>query len=270
MRYRVVIRRHGVSGGAPGPGGKPGKRGKVGGWSSGAASRNAHWLQSVTPPDGLGIALTLTLKEVVSAAEWRNILGAFTRALSRCKNVIAWHYVVEWQKRGVPHVHFAVYVDANNEAWETYMTMFRRWWVDISANAEMQSQHARAINSYVGWLEYVAKHGARGVRHYQREVVPVDWIGDSTGRMWGYGGRWPAHKVGNLSLSRSDYVRFCRVLRRYMVSRGRPRRVVRLVNDKTRGFPRGVMEWVPVAITLRLVEWLLSFSDSDVSYLSSE
>lgn len=270
MRYRLVIRRHGVSGGAPGPGGKPGKRGNVGGWSSASAARNAHWLQSVVPPQGLGIAVTLTLKDVVTATEWRRIVGAFTRALSRHSQVVAWHYVVEWQKRGVPHVHFAIYVDAENSAWETYMVMFRRWWVSISANAEMQSQYAKAISSVVGWLEYVAKHGARGVGHYQRGDLPADWVGMSSGRMWGYGGQWPEHREGKLSMSKTDYARFCRQVRKYMISKGRPRKVVRLVNDRTRGYPRGVMEWVPVSVSLRILEWLVAFSDSEVSYLAPE
>ena len=38
----------------------------------------------------------------------------------------------------------------------------------------------------VGWLQYVAKHGAKSVHAAQRENLPaVGW--DTPGRVWGYG-----------------------------------------------------------------------------------
>lgn len=269
MRYRLVIRRHGVSGGMPGYSSGGGTRGRVGGWSSGAAGRNARWLQSVTPPNGLGCAVTLTLRDSVSSQTWCEILRRYIRVLSRHKVVSAFHYVVEWQRRGVPHVHFAIYVNAENSAWETWLVWLRRWWVDISANAEMHACYAKPIVSYVGWLEYVAKHGARGAGHYQRSGLPDDWVGSSSGRMWGYGGSWPDQKIGHLSCSKKDYVRFCRVVRRYMVSVGRPKKIVRNVLESARGYPRGVFEWMPYPVTLQVLSWVVSWPDSSVEFLES-
>lgn len=256
-----------MSGGMPGQGGKPGKRGVVGGWSLGSAARNARWLQSVSPPLGLGIAVTLTLKDPVTSVSWRDLLRTYIRMLSKHPRIEAFHYVVEWQARGVPHLHVCCYVDAEPSAWPTYMVMLRRYWVSISANADMHAQYAKAISSYVGWLEYVAKHGARGMYHYQRGAVPEGWQGASSGKMWGYGGNWPGRAEGHLNLSKTDYARFSRVVRRYMISIGRPRKVIRKVFDKTRGFPRGLMEWVPISVSLPLLDWLVSFPDSDVSWV---
>lgn len=270
MRYRVTIRKHGVSGGAPGVGGSPGERGKISGWTVASASRNARWLQSVVPPVGcIGIALTLTLKVEIEPDQWRVLVSAYKRYLSKHSHVKAWHYVTEWQARGVPHLHLAIFVNASEDAWPTYMTKFRRVWVELSANADMHAQYARAISSLAGWLEYVAKHGARGVMHYQRSA-PDSWKNERSGRVWGAGGDWPEQKCGVLAMGKKDYARFSRVIRRYMISKGRPKKLFRNINEKTRGFPRGLMEWVPTSVSLSVVAWLVSFSDSEISFLREE
>ena len=69
-------------------------------------------------------------------------------------------------------------------------------WLDIAADhgfeCKIQAQDIKLVTS-VGWLKYVAKHGAKSVHAAQRENLPaVGW--ETPGRVWGYGPRsaWPS------------------------------------------------------------------------------
>lgn len=46
--------------------------------------------------------------------------------------------------------------------------------------AGLRGQHARIIDGPVGWFQYLAKHAARGVKHYQRtaDSIPEGWQKD--------------------------------------------------------------------------------------------
>lgn len=258
MRYRIVVRRHGVSGGRPGPGGNPGKRNIGSGWSKSAASANSKWLQSVVPPDCYGIALTLTIKEMPTPDKWRSYLENFNQFLSRHKLIDSYHFVVEWQKRGHPHVHYMIYLHIQDSAFPDWSVIFRQRWVNITANAVMVSQYAKAVVDVRGWLEYVAKHAARGMYHYQRSGMPDAWKGQSTGRMWGYGGSWQAKKEAKVSLSESDFVCFSRLLRTYMKKQGRRKQKRNLFFTKDKIYPSGISEWVSHDAVLRMLEFVVT------------
>ncbi len=89
-----------------------GRRGSVTGWSRGSVRRHKAWLYSVDVAglDGDGYGVTLTLRHTpASHDDWTalRLHRAFREAgLSR------WHWVVEWQRRGTPHPHLAVYAPA--------------------------------------------------------------------------------------------------------------------------------------------------------------
>lgn len=270
MRYHLVIRQHGVSGGLPGPGGGGHcSSTSVTGWSRGSAQRNALFLQSVKPPVGcLGIAVTLTCRTLPSLSDWRSMVRTYCRFLSKSMVVSCYHYVTEWQRRGVPHLHLVVYLQIADTAWSTWMVLLRRFWSDISDSA-MQSNYAYPVTDLVGWLQYVAKHAARGVNHYQRASLPEDWKGLATGRMWGYGGNWPERKEGKLSMSRADFVIFSRLLRKYMVKQGRPKRAMIQKKDSELTYPRGVFEWVDNKVVTRFLDYLVSLPTSDLYFLES-
>ncbi|WP_420371837.1 rolling circle replication-associated protein [Nocardioides cynanchi] len=92
----------------------PAKRGEVTGWSAGTVRRHTAWLRSVdtTQLDGIGAAVTLTLLDCPPTSEdWTRLVKVLQQRLRRA-GLLRWHWVVEWQRRGVPHLHLAVYAAA--------------------------------------------------------------------------------------------------------------------------------------------------------------
>ena len=63
------------------------------------------------------------------------------------------------------------------------------------------AQTVKPMTDLLGWSQYVAKHAARGVRHYQRsgDGIPPEWRG-LTGRVWGHRGNWPVRKPSRYQL----------------------------------------------------------------------
>jgi len=91
------------------------KRGEVVGWSAGAVRRHTSWLRSVdtTQLDGIGAAATLTMLECPPTSDdWRRLLKVLQQRLRRA-GLLRWHWVVEWQRRGVPHLHLAIYAPSD-------------------------------------------------------------------------------------------------------------------------------------------------------------
>lgn len=189
---------HGMTMGTAGPGLPPGTevlRGEVRGWSQGAVRRHTRWLYSVDGDNlehlGVGFAVTLTLRDTPSTAkEWHALRRAWVRAMER-EGMVALHWVVEWQKRGTPHLHTAVYFDPVALGGRDGGRIARELWVDRAARfgAQLGAQYALPIDNLTGWTKYLSKHAARGVRHYQRQGIPEGW--EKSGRLWGHTGDWP-------------------------------------------------------------------------------
>ncbi|WP_443678171.1 rolling circle replication-associated protein [Nocardioides astragali] len=90
---------------------KGGKRGCVDGWSRSAVRRHLEFLYSVDVPrlDGSGFGVTLTVRNTPPThTEWMSLLQKLIREF-RAAGLSRWHWVVEWQRRGTPHLHLAVY-----------------------------------------------------------------------------------------------------------------------------------------------------------------
>ena len=88
-----------------------GARGKVDGWSRASVRRHLQWLYSVEVDqlDGQGYGVTLTLRDTPQThTEWSALVARLHRAF-REAGLSRWHWVVEWQRRGTPHLHLAVY-----------------------------------------------------------------------------------------------------------------------------------------------------------------
>ena len=144
---------------------------------------------------GYGLALTLTIRDCPPTSDdWHRLRNAFIRRLKRA-GMIRLHWVTEWQKRGVPHLHCAVWfedLDPNKEG-----ELVRVWgaalkgWAELAApyGASPKSQKIAEIDNSVGWFQYLSKHASRGVKHYQRSSagIPAEWK-QKTGRMWGHWG----------------------------------------------------------------------------------
>lgn len=276
--------------GNPQPVGGP--RGDVVGWSRASVRRHKAWLYSVMKDDltGVGDAVTLTLKHTPRTDEhWRRALENFFQRLRTMPGFQRAHWVVEWQRRGTPHVHMAVYGDESLG----YATV-RAWLAVMEEYGPLPGgQHITTITGAGGWLQYLSKHASRGVEHYQRQGKPEGW--KKTGRLWGKLGQWPTDEPIIGAVSQRDYVRLRRLIRSYAVAEARTRaldlgrdrrraaaltgmkipmapaeraawrsvrRLRRMFSTSDVGLSasRGVNEWIPQDIALRMFDWLTAGS----------
>lgn len=261
----------------------PVKRGVTTGWSESATRRNIAFLRSVDDAllghtdDGeclIGFGITLTLRDCPASSEdWHKLRRAFFMRLSRMGMYRA-HWVTEWQRRGVPHLHGAVWFPippSNNMGgklsvsdWGDFCKKIIQHWIDVnSGNAGLGGQFITSIHDSVGWFKYLSKHAARGHKHYQRssENIPSGWA--STGRVWGRLGTWVITPPASHVLQDSDFFRYRRLVRRWRIADARTagsfrrvgyaRRMLRS-NDSGLSRLRGVSEWVPESTSLLMLD----------------
>jgi len=260
---------NGATMGVGNPAPKGGPRGLITGWSPAAVRRHKRWLYSVesTGLDGVGDAVTLTVQSCPPSAEdWRRCVESLLKALRRA-GMVRWHWVVEWQRRGVPHLHLAVYGPQADDVLSRPGYVAVAAWLRIAREYGPQSiaQHVTAITGPVGWLKYLSKHASRGVAHYQRQGKPAGWT--TTGRLWGYGGEWPVAEPLEGVLATEQMWRVRRMVQRYAIAQARSAalhyryrdpqkskacwesvaylRGMRKCNDRALSSVRGVSEWVP-------------------------
>lgn len=276
----ITILRHGCTSGTP-----PGKnthmrapRGKVGGWSQGATRRNIAFLRSVDERtlSGSGYAATLTPRDCPPTPdEWHKLRRRWVERMRRA-GLLRLHWVTEWQRRGVPHLHVALWMGEPTTAAliNPVLRCPLRAWLAVAADygAEPWGQHVTPITDAVGWFQYVAKHAARGVRHYQRstENIPREWQ-EKTGRVWGRVGDWVT--VDSMRVELQDnrdsgdggYFAFRRLARAWRTADARAvgdwrrlvyaRRALRC-SDPAVSRIRGVSEWIPQDLLLTMLDSL--------------
>lgn len=209
------------------------KRGTVGGWSAGATRRNVAFLRSVEPdsltngPDGplIGFAVTLTLRDCPPSSEsFHKLRRAYLMRLGRM-GLYRCHWVIEWQRRGVPHIHGAFWFPASKGVhdFQRLVDSIIDHWLAVAGpyGVSRRAQHLAIIDDAVGWFQYVAKHAARGVKHYQRssENMPEGW--STTGRMWGKTGEWVTRDAMEFHLSDDVYFRLRRLARSWRIADAR-------------------------------------------------
>jgi hypothetical protein len=151
------------------------------------------------------------------------------------------HWVIEWQKRGAPHLHGFAYFCPNRLKERNYWAKDQPWpedpdhlqefldwlgdwtsneirygWLDLSQRyrTSAKGQHCARVHGLIGWLAYLMKHASRGADHYQRQrsQLPAGW--QKSGRLWGKGGSWPT-RSDSLVVDDVSGFRFRRVLRAY-------------------------------------------------------
>ena len=222
---RVTVLPNGVTASCPrfGPlAEEPVKRGVVTGWSRKSTARLRRWFYSVDGDelDGDGWALTLTVRDLPpSSGDWTRTREALKKRLLRA-GALRFQWLTEWQRRGVPHLHGAVFFPEASGVGSEAIT---RHWLEVAApwGPEAPGQAVQALWGLPGWLRYQAKHSARGVRHYQRANVPEAWR-DGTGRLWGVGGDWPVREH-LAEVDMRTFHRFRRLMRRWLVAEARGR-----------------------------------------------
>jgi hypothetical protein len=265
--------RNGVSASVAGGNPSPKKRGEVKGWTAGAVRRHTAWLRSVNAPanaeGAVGFAITLTMRDTpASSADFHrlreNLLDRIRRA-----GALRWHWVIEWQERGTPHIHMAVYWPADHpDAARAPVLVIAAWLAVADAyGTNLGAQYWDHIYGPEGWLKYLSKHAARGVQHYQRNGKPEGW--EKTGRLWGYGGPWEMDEPMVLDAEYGAYWRFRRLVRAWRIADARSepnlekrraripyaRRMLKS-NDRKLSSGRGVSDWVPEHVTAEFIALL--------------
>ena len=192
------------------------------------------------------------------------------------------HWLTEWQKRGVPHLHFAawflqsvVVININqpalsdSELAQVLSYLISADWLSISSvyRSSGLSQVVKPMSNELGWLQYSSKHAARGAAHYQRAQgsIPSGWEG-MTGRMWGHLGDFPTHEPLGLELELMIVVGFgfggfvrgwrCAlklVLKEKSVQVGLNPLVVCSAALIFLSRVRGVSEWISLALGLQII-----------------
>lgn len=237
------------------------------GWSDYSTRNNTTFLYSVdsTSLTGFGYAFTFTLRDLPETpSHWYKIRDKFFKRCSRL-GLIRYHWVTEWQRRGVPHLHGCLYFP--NPLDDRSIKALKAAWCECVGKyyALQKGQDIKPILSTVGWLKYLAKHGSRSKYHYQRTSKPSEW--DSSGRVWGKGGEWPTrhtqHDLGAL------FHRFRRLVRYWRISDARaskkPTRIAQArtclkCNERALSSVRGMSEWIPERLALFMVAYLESLS----------
>ncbi len=223
----VKVYAHGVSMGQPGHNSQPPPRGIVKGWTQASIRRNRNFLYSVDV-EALkalpGLGLTLTLRDCPpTAADWSRLRDVFLDSIRR-EGFVLVHWVTEWQRRRVPHLHLAIFLPAGTDS-RAFALKAVTHWLRIAAayRPRLQGQFWNPIFDALGWNQYLSKHAARGLRHYQRSAssLPEGWQGGSAGRMWGKLGDWPLAPVFSLSVSHQGFAMLRRFLRSWRVADAR-------------------------------------------------
>lgn len=277
---KISLYRHGVTGGVPPMKNNHvrAKRGKVGGWSEGATRRNIQFLRGVKEKelDGVGFAVTLTLKVCPeNPDDWHKLRRQWEWRMRRA-GVIRMHWVTEWQRRGVPHMHVAIWwpeeMVSRHGTQRLKEKMHGDWCMLASAfGAGYRGQRSERIYAAVGWFQYVSKHAARGIKHYQRssENIPGQWQ-QKTGRMWGKIGEWPvqAKIVFHLDEQWGDGAWFAyrRLARSWRIADARAsgeswriksaRRMLNC-NELKRSRVRSLSEWIPGSVSVQMLSNLM-------------
>lgn len=249
-------------------------RGPVKGWTPDAVRRHTKWLYSVesdrlADDDVSGFAITLTLRDVpATGSDWSDLLRRWVDRVRKdpAYELVRMHWVVEWQRRRAPHIHAALYF--RGDAVDMYAQAMTRaivHWTKLAGEygAQWQAQEGKEIDGPLGWLQYLSKHAARGVRHYQRWGHPAGW--SDTGRLWGHRGVWPVAEPLRFDMSAGAYHRYRRLIRSWRVAQarqeGNPRRIssarrMLSCSDPRLSPVRGVSEWAGEPVCLALVALL--------------
>lgn len=247
----------------------PAKRDVVQGWSAKAARSNTAFLRSIPLKEltGIGLTFTLTVQRCPPTSDqWHKMRRAFVERLRRL-GFLRLHWVVEWQRRGVPHLHGMVYFpDSSGEQVHQLRKRLTHSWCDIAADygPEPWAQHTAVVTDAVGWLQYLAKHASRGVSNYQRspENIPPEWS-NRTGRVWGHLGEWSVRDPIPLSLGLPGFYAFRRLARRYRIAdarasgcpvRIRSARRMLACSDRAVSSFLGASEWAPLDVQVLMVE----------------
>jgi len=281
MTATIKVYRHGLTAGVI-----PSKlkaqtavRGDCKGWSLDSSRGNTRFLFSVREDllTGFAVACSLTIRDCPPTHEdWSKVRRAWIRRMERM-GAIRGHWLTEWQRRGFPHLHLAVWFPEAPP-----VAQLREAWLELTQDwgSAGHCQQAVPIWDVLGWNQYVSKHAARGLAHYQRspENIPETWR-TGTGRMWGKLGDWQVQEPLKVEMADRAFWAFRRMVRGWRRANARDaleaarkrldaRRCLQALRrvKSARGMlrcplpdlsrVRGVSEWISEGLSLRMLEAL--------------
>lgn len=215
------------------------KRGTVKGWSIASSRSNTRALMSINAHKLLkgrdGFAVTLTVGECPNTpADWAKMRNAYFRSLER-RGCVAIHWLTEWQRRGVPHMHAFVLFDAAEKIRiQDVHNLWLRAARSVGGSVATDAQCVAPLTGVKGWLLYLSKHALRGYHEYadqratrqrlaagpckpvpsQRSsaLIPARWM-EQTGRMWGWRGNLSVEPCKRVQVSAPSFFKLRRILR---------------------------------------------------------
>lgn len=268
---------------------QPPERTATKGWTPNVARRNEQRLQQIDFDgiDGVPAFVTLTMPSgqmgEVSAADFHGWLKRWIQYMKR-HGMSHYYWILEFQASGNPHLHVLVWLDHDCDPLEQYKAL-RSWvgilnksdvgarlqgqiWEDIDVGGELVVDGERVPAHPERVLMYLAKHAARGVAHYQRQIenMPDDWQYRS-GRVWGHDRGLPLREQEDVETDYPTFHRFRRLVRRWRLAEARgikdaerrraailqARRSLRCSRRDVSPY-RGVSAWLPADVASQLLD----------------
>jgi hypothetical protein len=233
------------------------ERSETGGWSRAVARRNEQRLQSVDfdAIDGEPAFVTLTMPRQqmseVSSQQFHRWLHKWLGYMQN-RGCIHYYWILEFQSSGNPHLHVIVWLSDwltggekrgyKRHEWDVLeQYKAKSYWVNMLNSdgicAKVSAQDFQTVelgktNLVDGeklvsptperLLMYLAKHAARGVAHYQRQIenMPEDWRTRS-GRMWGHDAKLPLREQANYECSWEFFWKYRRLVKRWCIAQAR-------------------------------------------------
>lgn len=277
---------------------QPPERTATKGWTSNVARRNEQRLQQIDfdAVDGVPAFVTLTMPAQqmadVSASMFHGWLKRWLQYMKR-HGMQHYYWILEFQATGNPHLHVLVWLDHMPDALETYKAL-RSWvrmldksgvgarqqgqiWESIDLDGEIVVDGERVPAHPERVLMYLAKHAARGVAHYQRQLsnMPDDWQYRS-GRVWGHDRGLPLREQQDVECDYPTFWAYRRLVRRWRCSEAQaivdPSRR-RAAVSQARGMLRcsrpdvspyrGISAWVPADVASALLDAAVKGGESE-------
>lgn len=205
-----------------------GERGAIRCWSAASRRRLLYLMASLDfrhlarTWGGRFVFMTLTYLEDPGPAEVARQRNVFLMRLGRRQGVRRWVWKLEFQRRGVPHMHVLLWVPKDDAG---DLADLRKWtwdaWDDVSGGYVKDGK--RGMHRVdVDWCRakdvarYLAFDLTKSSKGYQFRV-PQSWSG--TGRWWGVSGLAPEWLHAPLGIHETISVR--RLLRRYRKANSR-------------------------------------------------
>ena len=283
------------------------ERSNTNGWTANVARRNEQRLQQIDfdAIDGEAAFVTLTMPkqqmEDVSSEQFHRWLNAWLVYMRR-RGMRHYYWILEFQASGNPHLHVIVWLSDwrtggakrgyEHHIWfgeagvlEQYKAL--AYWVKmlngdgVAAKVDAQNfqlvELGKSSNVDGATLEsatperllmYLAKHAARGVAHYQRQIsnMPEDWQYRS-GRVWGHDGKLPLREQLDYECSYEVFWAYRRLVRRWVCANASTmtdddkrrrsitsaRRMLRCSRPDVSPY-RGVSAWIPSDVASALLD----------------